>query len=49
MSSIHNELPELLKGVAGFPTELKPEIPLYLQKYLQSQKKKRKLKVNESN
>lgn len=35
MSSFH-ELPELLKGVAGFPTQLNSEIPLYLQKYLQS-------------
>lgn len=40
MSSVHNELPELLQGVAGFPTELKPEIPLYLQKYLQCKKRK---------
>lgn len=42
MPSIHNELPELLKGVAGFRTELKPEIPLYLQKYLQCQTNKTK-------
>lgn len=44
MPSIHNELPELLKGVAGFRTQLKPEIPLYPQKYLKRQTKKKKIK-----
>lgn len=40
MASIHNELPEPQKALAGFPTELKSEMPLHLQKYLQSQKRK---------
>lgn len=44
MPSIHNELSVLLRCLAEFPRELKPKIPLYLQKHLQSKKRKIKIK-----
>lgn len=44
MPSIHNELSELLKGLDGFPTELKPEILICRSIY---EAKKEKLNYKE--